>query len=596
MKEKIRKILGSFFAPVAANPLFFLAIVILGTVCVIAEAVAIGNLRKWILLYDLMQGTVWAYLLSLVVYRWDKRWLKGLLVGVWGLAALAEVLHYSLLQHTIDIQSVSLALDTNVGEIHGFFSHFFTPGVVIATVAAILIVAVISVGVALSRWKITRWLQSLSLLTLMMLVGGVVRLAHIATMLPIDSLDAFTIWYSQDNGNAEMARIHQMNYADPIVKSVYIYKGISLEKAEFGRWEEMQRKIAERTDDILEPSANDSLQIVVIIGESFIKSHSSLYGYHLPTNPMLAKEQADSALVVYTDMVTAGNFTNMSISNLMNLNRLNSEDVSHRDWRSSAYFPLVFKKAGWKVSLFTNQYDPGSRTSELGRMFFSPFIVDACYDAYNTVQCDYDGDFLSAMVSTYHPGETSDSNGLTIWHLKGQHFPAFERYPQLPEQERFALSDIPADKPWLDDDKRQQVADYANATVYNDSIVASIINLYRCRNAVVVYFSDHGEEMWDTAPAGNRNKQSPEDAAWMHRQFDVPFMVWMSDTFRQRNPEMVDRLKSSADRPGSLDGLGQMLLQLGGVKSVYTRPEESIISDSYRPLQRISAQGYIYPD
>lgn len=596
MKDIIRKFLRTFFAPVAANPLFFLTIIIFGTVCVITEAVAIGNFRKWFLIYDLMQGCVWAYLLTWVVYRWDRKWLKGGLVGLWGLVASVEALHYALLEHTIDVQSVSLALDTNPGEIHGFFSHFFTPGVIIAAIVSLLLVGMISIGVAASRWKITRLILPMSLLTLVMLVGGAVRLARIFPMIAIDTMDDFTLWYAQENGNPEMANIYQMLYADPIVKGLYIYKGISLEKAEFGRWEEMQHNISAVEDDILAPSPNDSLQLVVIIGESFIKSHSSLYGYHLATNPMLEKERADSALVVYTDMITAGNFTNMSISNLMNLNRLNSEDPSHRDWRSGVYFPLVFKKAGWKVSLFTNQYDPSSRTSELGRMFFAPFIVDSCYDAYNTFQCDYDGDFLAAMVKAYHPEKTEDGNSLTIWHLKGQHFPAFERYPQIPEHERFTLDDIPDDKPWLDDDRRQQVADYANATVYNDSIVTSIINLYRDKNAVVVYFSDHGEEMWDTAPWGNRNKQSPEDAAWMHRQFDIPFVVWMSDAFRHRNPAMTDSLRAAASRPGSLDGLGQMMLQISGIKSKYTRPEESIISAGYRPLKRISAQGYIYPD
>lgn len=344
------------------------------------------------------------------------------------------------------------------------------------------------------------------------------------------------------------------------------------------------------------PSTADSLQIVVIIGESFIKSHSSLYGYHLPVNPCLEKKVSDSALVVFSDMITAGNFTNMSIANLMSLNNLTDEDPARRDWWQSVYFPLVFKKAGWRVSLFTNQYDPQDRSSDLGRLFFDPFIIETCYDAYNDSQESYDGDFVNSMVAQHHLAALPSADALTIWHLKGQHFPARQYFPADAAHIRFTMSDVPADKPWLDDDKRQQVAYYANATLYNDSIVSSIIDLYRASDAVVVYFSDHGEEMWDTAPAGNRNKQQPDDAEWMHRQFDIPFVVWMSESFRGKYPEMADSIRRAADRSGSLDNLGQMLLHIGGIRSKYLRPDESIISDSYCPSPRISAQGYPYPE
>lgn len=595
MLDKIRKLLSALFVPVASNPLFFIAIVIFSLSCVVAEAVAIGNFRKWIAVYGLMQSSVWAYLLSWLVYVCDKRWLKGVITGAWGLAALVEIAHYLLLKHPLDMQSVSLALDTNPREIGGFFRQFFTPSVIAAFAGGVVVVTVIAIGVSRSRMRVTKLMSVWSLLTMALVLGGVWRIARIAPMLWIDDIDAFTIWASQDPGNTELANIFQMNYADPVVKSAYIAKGISLERHVYNHWARLQ-PVAFADEDMAAPSTADSLQIVVIIGESFIKSHSSLYGYHLPVNPCLEKEVSDSALVVFSDMITAGNFTNMSIANLMSLNNLTDEDPARRDWWRSVYFPLVFKKAGWRVSLFTNQYDPQSRSSDLGRLFFDPFIIETCYDAYNDSQESYDGDFVNSMVSQHHLAALPSADALTIWHLKGQHFPARQYFPDDASHIRFTMSDVPADKPWLDDDKRQQVADYANATLYNDSIVSSIIDLYRASDAVVVYFSDHGEEMWDTAPAGNRNKQQPDDAEWMHRQFDIPFVVWMSESFRGKYPEMADSIRRAADRPGSLDNLGQMLLHISGIRSKYLHPDESIISDSYCPSPRISAQGYPYPE
>ncbi len=597
IRNKIRNILRCFFAPVAENPLFFIAIVVFSIACVVTEAIAIGNFRKWITAYVVMQSSLWTYMLSWVVYRWDKVWLKAVITSLWGLAALVEVVHYALIEHPVDVQSVSLMLDTNPREVEGFFKQFFTPWVIAGTVAGLLAVAAVSVAVGLSKLKITKGITGLSLITATIMAGGIWRIVHIAPMLTIDNVDDFTVWISQDPGHPQLANFLQMDYADPVTKSAYITKAVSLERAVFRQWASLQPTLFAEEDMVVPAAGHGGLQLVVIIGESFIKSHSSLYGYHLAVNPQLEQERADSALVVFRDMITAGNFTNMSIENMMSLNRLNSSDSSHRDWWRSVYFPLLFKKAGWEVYLFTNQYDPQSRSSDLGRMFFDPFVVEHCYDAYNKSQQPYDGDFVKAVVAENSLGDSSmDADRLTVWHLKGQHFPARNCFPDDSALVRFTIEDIPDDKPWLDDDKRQQVADYANATLYNDSIVASIIDLYRGTDAVVVYFSDHGEEMWDTAPAGNRNKQRPDDAEWMQRQFDIPFVVWMSPSFRSRYPDVAGRIRAAADRPGSLDGLGQMMLDISGIRSKHVRPDESVISDSYRPCERISAQGYAYPD
>ena len=72
IRNKISNILRCFFAPVAENPLFFIAIVVFSIACVVTEAIAIGNFRKWITIYVVMQSSLWAYMLSWVVYRWDK--------------------------------------------------------------------------------------------------------------------------------------------------------------------------------------------------------------------------------------------------------------------------------------------------------------------------------------------------------------------------------------------------------------------------------------------------------------------------------------------------------------------------------------------
>ena len=43
----------------------------------------------------------------------------------------------------------------------------------------------------------------------------------------------------------------------------------------------------------------DSVDVVFVIGESFIKWHSSLYGYRLPTSPVLDEELRRGRLAVF---------------------------------------------------------------------------------------------------------------------------------------------------------------------------------------------------------------------------------------------------------------------------------------------------------
>ncbi|MDE5801290.1 MAG: sulfatase-like hydrolase/transferase, partial [Paramuribaculum sp.] len=158
---------------------------------------------------------------------------------------------------------------------------------------------------------------------------------------------------------------------------------------------------------------------------------------------------------------------------------------------------------------------------------------------------------------------------LVIYHLKGQHFPASARYKGALH---FTARDITVERPWLTEERRAEVADYDNATLYNDSVVAAIAARYAQAPTVMLYFSDHGEDCWDLAPMAARNKQMPDDPAWVERQFSVPFFVWMSPEFMERYPQLVQRLRGAAGKPFSLGDLGQMVLGLCGVETPYYDP------------------------
>ena len=71
-------------------------------------------------------------------------------------------------------------------------------------------------------------------------------------------------------------------------------------------------------------SDNDSLNIVLIIGESYIKYHSPLYGYYLNTTPNMLREHKNGQLFVDGKLTKQYTFTQnyywVMCDNMLNLN------------------------------------------------------------------------------------------------------------------------------------------------------------------------------------------------------------------------------------------------------------------------------------
>lgn len=95
---------------------------------------------------------------------------------------------------------------------------------------------------------------------------------------------------------------------------------------------------------------HDSLFVVVVIGESFIRSHSSLYGYPLPTSTELTKERDNHRLVVFNDVISPWPQTSPTIRSVLCTNSISDGEM----WYNSLYFPAIFKQAGFNVQFWDN--------------------------------------------------------------------------------------------------------------------------------------------------------------------------------------------------------------------------------------------------
>ncbi len=337
---------------------------------------------------------------------------------------------------------------------------------------------------------------------------------------------------------------------------------------------------------------SDSLNLVYVIGESYIRKHSHLYGYPLPTTPNLDKERENGNLFVFEDVVAPYNSTSTVMKNTLCCNSLRN----HEKWYDKPYFPVLFKKAGYDVLFWDNQLEGASSQTfwsfTLESFMYNEQLKEASYSQQSVRSYPYDNQIVEDFS---RKAKHRKDHQLVIFHLMGQHIMAGDRYPHKKPFERFSAKDIKLDKPYLDDAKRQLIADYDNATFYNDYVLKRIIDLYRNENTVVIYFSDHGEEIYDYRDSYGRAKFDPEkQPEGIHYQYEVPFMIWCSDKYMANNPDVVQRIRQSFRNPFRTDDICQVVFHLAKLKTNYYRPKYDVLNPQYVKYHRTVEDGLTY--
>ena len=303
--------------------------------------------------------------------------------------------------------------------------------------------------------------------------------------------------------------------------------------------------------------------IVVIIGESYIKRHSSLYGYNKNTNQHLTQLLSDGDLNVFTDAITPRNGTSGAFKRFLSM--AIDEDTTKR-WCDTPLFPAIFKKAGYNVVFYSNQFvkevEKDRRFDAGAGFFYHPGIEPYIFNERNHSKFEYDEGLVKDYLTNRKKIESAPYN-LIIFHLLGQHVPYKDRYS--PDFSLFSEKDYNERKE-LSSSQKREVADYDNATCYNDFVVWQIMKMYKNKDAVVIYFSDHGDECNDFRPHIGRTGDYIEAGRDVTRcQFDIPFMIYTPHLFRENHPDLTKQIQESVNKPFNSDDLPHLLLYFAGI-------------------------------
>lgn len=357
---------------------------------------------------------------------------------------------------------------------------------------------------------------------------------------------------------------------------------------------------AEQTDKLIEAKdkiaidscSYSSSNIVLVIGESYNRHHSQLYGYDKPTTPRQVRLRSEGRLTPFTDVVSSWNLTSYVFKHIFSLYAVGDKG----DWCDYPLFPAVFRRAGYKVTFITNQFLPaaGEAVFDFSGGFFlnNPALAEAQFDVRNTRKYKYDDGVVHELDSMVKNKKIeidgADNRNLIILHLMGQHVSYGARVPK--GRAKFSADDY--DVPTLKPRSKRILADYDNATLYNDSVVDQIVKRFADRDAIVIYMPDHAEECFGGGlNIYGRRHNSKVDYRLAREEFEVPFWIWCSDKYAARHPHIVERIKAAAHRPLMTDAFAHTLLRLGGIHTPHYRRSYDVIDDNYDSRRRRILKG-----
>ena len=312
--------------------------------------------------------------------------------------------------------------------------------------------------------------------------------------------------------------------------------------------------------------------IVLVIGESYNKHHSQLYGYDKPTTPRQLAMVEEGSLVPFSDVVSSWNLTSFVFKHMLSLWAVGDSGA----WCDKPLFPEVFRRAGYHVTFLTNQFLPQAKEAVYdfsGGFFLADSALNRrFFDERNTTLYRYDNGLLKEL-------QQRDGKGrLTILHLMGSHVDYSARYPKAFRQ----FTPQQYDRPELTPKQLQTLAHYDNSLLYNDSILKAVTNHFADRDAVVIYVPDHGEEVFDSEPyTSGRLHNADIDYRLARNEMEIPFWIWGSPLYRENHPYGWLAIQAAKDRPLMIDALPHLLLYLGGISTPLYREELNVISPNY---------------
>lgn len=316
---------------------------------------------------------------------------------------------------------------------------------------------------------------------------------------------------------------------------------------------------------------HDIPKVIFILGESTSRHHMQFYGYDLPTTPNLSRREQAGELTAFSS-VTSPHAGTMAV--MRTLFSFYDNDAAGM-WYDYGNIFDILRESNVHTVWLSNQESSGFYGS-IGRTLASRCDEQAFTSHLaHTIDLSerYDEEVLPLLDDALAGDGRTDAepqSDFIVVHLMGAHEDFKRRYPA--SFARFTAADETGGV--RDDAAASQIrAEYDNAVLYDDYIVDAIIRRVEDQDALVIFLSDHGEEVNDIRDLVGHGDES---SAW---QRDIPMVIWTSAKFRVHHPEDVRRICAAKEHAWQSDEMIHTLLDLMKICVPQYEKEKSLLLD-----------------
>jgi glucan phosphoethanolaminetransferase (alkaline phosphatase superfamily) len=291
-------------------------------------------------------------------------------------------------------------------------------------------------------------------------------------------------------------------------------------------------------------SSPDSLDVVVVIGESARTDHFALNGYNRPTNPLLSQR---TNIVSLPHIYSEYTHTLASVPVL-----LTRADSLHPEYQySETSFAAILRNEGYHTAWISNQ-DLGDTFASFPAECDTVVWLNAGKSVFIFSEW-YDENLLPEMGKQL---AKENNKNLLILHTIGSHWYYNNHVPDM-----YNYFQPTTDNRVVTNNRHEAVINsYDNTIRYTDLVLDSIIARMTNRCAIVFYISDHGESLG-------------ENGNWLHaagaEETKYPAcVIWYSDVFAQQYPEKITALYANKNNRYRTDFLFHSVLSAAGISVV----------------------------
>ena len=308
-------------------------------------------------------------------------------------------------------------------------------------------------------------------------------------------------------------------------------------------------------------SSHTPKTVVLVIGETARAANFGILGYNRNTTPKLS---GTKGVIAFPKAYSESNTTHKSVPMLLSAVSAVDFDSIYRQ-RSII---TAFREAGFRTAFFSNQLPNGSFIEFFGKE------ADVC--KYIKTGSQAGEEVLDGQLVDYARREftATDQPLFLVLHCYGSHFNYRKRYPRS-----FARF-LPDDAMDAKRKNRQELVNaYDNTIVYTDHILSELVAALNetGREAVVVYTSDHGEDIYDDGVHFLHASMVPTD-----NQLHVPLLVWTSDAYAESHKPEVEALRANSRKLLSTSlSTFHTLLQLSDITTPYFIKKRSLADSQY---------------